>query len=254
MVEAYPAPAALTGFASESTIRTLAESVPRLLRHPVWERVDACRGRGQGVLLIPGFGFSDHSLSLTRTWLRARGFRAFGSHTGLNVACTTDLVHRLERSLERHVRATGKRVIVLGQSRGGWLGRIAALRRPDLVRGLVMLGSAVRDPLGAHPRVIRFARFLSRLSAAGIPGLLDEDCFTGPCYRTTAQALGSPIPDDIPALAVYSRTDGIAPWHLCQDPYAECVEVRSNHTGMALHPDVYTALEPRLAAWAGAGG
>lgn len=246
-----PAPAAvLPQFAHENTLRTLADAIPRLLRHPVWHRIEACQGRGQPVLLVPGFGFGDRSLTLTHNWLRARGFRTFGSRTGLNLGCSTTLVQRIEHRLERQVLATGRRVVLLGQSRGGWLGRIVALRRPDLVRGLVMLGSAVLNPLGGHPRVVRFARRLARLSAAGVPGLVDEDCFTGPCYQATSESLGKPIPAEVPALAVYSRTDAIAPWKLCQDPYAEGVEVRSNHTGLALHPNVYTALEPRLAAWA----
>jgi hypothetical protein len=60
----------------------------------------------------------------------------------------------------------------------------------------------------------------------------------------------APLPAGVPAVTVYSQYDGIVPWQLCLDPYAECVEVGSTHTGMGLDPDVYTALEPRLAAWA----
>lgn len=245
-----PARTTVPELTGENTMRTVLHGIPRLLRHPVWHRLDSCQGGGQGVLLIPGFGFGDRSLTLTHAWLRARGFRPSGSRIGLNVGCTTDMVDRIERALEQQVQETGRQVIILGQSRGGWLGRIAAIRRPDLVRGLVMLGSAVRDPLGGHPKAVQFARFLARLSAAGLPGLLNEDCFTGSCYRRTFRFLRRPIPGHIPAVAVYSRTDEIAPWHLCQDPSAEFIEVQSNHTGMALHPDVYDHLAPRLAEWA----
>lgn len=233
----------------EGTVRTMLRDIPRLLRHPVWQRREALGG-GQGVLLIPGFGFGDRSLGLTRTWLHDRGFHPIGSRTGVNMGCTTDLVTRIELALERHAEATGRPVIIFGQSRGGWLGRIAATRRPELVRGLVMLGSAVLDPLGGKAKSLQFARFLARLSAAGVPGLVDEDCFTGPCYRNTRGLLLRPLPSAIPAVAVYSRSDEIAPWHLCRDPYAEHVEVHSTHTGMALNPDVYTALESRLGRWA----
>ena len=97
---------------------------------------------------------------------------------------------------------------------------------------------------------MRVAQFLTRLSALGVPGLLDADCFTGSCYRTHSTALAEPLPESVPALAVSSRLDRVAPWGLCQDPSAECVEIRSSHTAMALHPDFYRALEPRLAAWA----
>ena len=127
-----------------------------------------------GVVLVPGFGVGDASLALTRIWLRRRGFRPIGARIGLNLGCTTELVHRIERRLEHHVRATGGRAVLIGHSRGGGPARIAAVRRPDLVRGLVMPASPVLDPLGASPGVARAARRLARFSAAGLPGLLDE--------------------------------------------------------------------------------
>ncbi|GGP77606.1 alpha/beta fold hydrolase [Saccharothrix coeruleofusca] len=222
--------------------------IPRLLRDPVWRAADPDQGRGTGVLLVPGFGFGDASLALTATWLRRRGYRPAPARIGLNVGCTSELVDRIERRLREHAEATGGPVVLLGQSRGGWLARLVAVRRPELVRGLVMLASPVLDPLGAHPSVVRVARALARLSAAGLPGLLDGDCFAGPCFEENIAAMAAPL--EVPAVAVYSREDRIAPWHLCQEPFAECVEVSSTHTGMGLDPDVYRALEPRLARWA----
>nr|WP_184810505.1 alpha/beta fold hydrolase [Actinophytocola algeriensis] len=224
--------------------------VPRLLRDFAWCQVKARQGAGLGVLLVPGFGCGDRTLTLTRGWLQARGYRPADARIRLNVGCTTTLVDRVERRLERHAEVTGRRVVLLGQSRGGWLARLVAVRRPDLVRGLVTAGSPVLDPLGANPNVVRIARALTRLSTAGVPGLLDADCLTGSCYRTHSTALTAPLPAGVPALAVYSRLDRIAPWRLCQDPSAECVEIRSSHTAMTLHPDFYRALEPRLAEWA----
>jgi pimeloyl-ACP methyl ester carboxylesterase len=202
------------------------------------------------VLLVPGFGFGDRSLALTRNWLRARGYQAIGSRTGLNIGCTTTMVTRLETTLERHVETTGRKVIILGQSRGGWLGRIVAMRRPDLVGGLIMLASAVLNPLAGKAKFLAVARFIARLGSAGLPGVLDQDCLTGQCYRVNRAHLLNPLPSEIPAVSVYSRHDEIAPWELCRDPSAEHVEVHSTHTGMALNPDVYTALLPRLTRWA----
>ncbi|MCT2582066.1 alpha/beta hydrolase [Actinophytocola gossypii] len=224
--------------------------VPRLLGHSAWREVRARRGGGLGVLLVPGFGCGDRTLTLTRTWLRARNYRPARARLGLNLGCTTTLVDRIVRRLEEHAEATGRRVVLVGQSRGGWLGRLAAARRPDLVRGLVMAGSPVLDPLGANPKVVRTARWLTRMSTMGVPGLLDADCFSGSCYRTNADALADPLPPDVPAVSIYSRSDRIAPWQLCQDPGADWVEISSSHTAMALHPDFYRTLEPRLAEWA----
>ena len=51
---------------------------------------------------------------------------------------------------ERH----GERVIVIGQSRGGVFARALAARRPDLVEGIVTLGSPTVSQLAVHPLVL----------------------------------------------------------------------------------------------------
>lgn len=213
-------------------------------------RTNPKQGAGHGVLLVPGFGCGDRSLALTGTWLRARGYRPAGTHIGLNVGCTSELVDRIERRLEEHAESTGRRVILFGQSRDGWLARARPPPHADLARGLVMLGSPVLDPLGAYPRAVRAAQVLARLSTLGVPGLLNDDCFSGGCFRTSSQALSAPLPARVPAVTAFSRSDTVAPWRLCLDPSAERVEVRSGHTGMGLDPGLYTELEPRLAEWA----
>ncbi|MEU7478133.1 alpha/beta fold hydrolase [Lentzea sp. NPDC042327] len=237
----------LRSAARESAFRALVD-VPRLVRHPVWRAGDPSAGRGLGVVLAPGFGAGDVSLAPAASWLRARGYRPVSARIGFTLGCTTTLFGRLLRSVEAHAERTGAPVVLLGQSRGGGLARLAAARRPDLVRGLVMMGSPVLDPLGAHPGVMRVARFLTRLSAAGLPGLLDADCFDGPCYAEHIESMTEPL--RVPAISIFSRADGVVPWELCQDPYAECVEVQSTHTGMGFDPHVYALLEPRLAQWA----
>ncbi len=224
--------------------------LPRLVRHSVWRARDPEQGRGLAVLLVPGFGVGDWSLLPIRTWLTARGYRPETSRTGLNLGCTTALAGQLERRLGEIADRTGHRVVILGQSRGGWLGRLAATRRPDLVRGLVMLASPVLDPLGAKPASVRAARSLTRLAALGVPGVLDDDCFDGDCYRTNRALLTERLPAGVDGVSVYSRRDGVVPWWLCRDPWAEGIEVTSSHTAMGLDPDCYAALEPRLAAWA----
>jgi len=231
-------------------VAVAALTIPRLLRHAVWRDANAHEGAGLGVVLVPGFGANEFSLTFATTWLRDRGYVPAGAGVGFNVGCTSELVDRVEQRLEEHAEATGGPVVLLGQSRGGGLARLAAARRPDLVCGLVMLGSPVLDPLGAHPHVLLAARALARLSALGVPGLMNTDCLSGNCYEDNVRAGTAPLPSELPALSIYSKSDGIVPWRLCLDPSAECVEVHSTHTGIGLDPDVYLALRPRLAAWA----
>lgn len=220
-----------------------------LFRHPIWTTATE-EGEGVGVVVVPGFGGSDPTMAICRAWLSRRGYRPVGAGLGINIGCTEDLVARLESRVEEHARATGGPVVVLGHSRGGWLGRLVAVRRPELVRGLVMFGSPVLDPLDARGVATVFSRVLVRLSALGLRGVLDGECLGGACRDTTVAGLAAPLP--VPALAIYSREDGVVGWESCRDPAAEWVEVNSSHSGMGIDPDLYSALAPRLAAWAAA--
>ncbi len=239
------------------TARSIGRSVgpaiglglPRLLRHPVW--TPAADGRGLGVVVVPGFAGLDASMWVLRRWLRRRGCRPVGAGLRLNIGCTDALVDRLERRVEEQVRATGGPVLLLGHSRGGWLGRLVAVRRPELVRGLVMLGSPVLNPLDAQGGVMLVLRLIVGLADRGVPGLLGSDCLVGECRRATERGLAAALP--VPAVAIYSRTDGVVGWRSCRDPAAEWVEVHSSHHGMGTDPYVYRALAARLRQWSGAG-
>lgn len=240
--------------AARTVSRELAPAMglglPALLRHPVWARTG--EGGGAGVVVVPGFGGADPAMATLRRWLSRRGYRPSPAGLGLNIGCTAELVGRLERRVEDHAHATGGPVVLVGHSRGGCLGRLVAVRRPDLVRGLAMLGSPVLDPLDA-PGATAALNLLVGLSSLGLSslvggGLLDEDCLRGACGVTTAAALAAPLHP--PAVSIYSRSDGVVGWRSCLDPGAECVEVGSSHAGMGTDPALYAVLSPRLAAWA----
>jgi pimeloyl-ACP methyl ester carboxylesterase len=220
--------------------------VPRLVRHPVWGSAQPA-GSGVGVVVVPGFAGTDASMVVLRRWLTRLGHRPVGARLRLNIGCTSELVERLERRIETHVKATGGPVVLLGHSRGGWLCRLVAVRRPELVRGVVMVGSPVLDPLDAHGWVMAALRMVVGLSARGVPGLLEWDCLNGGCRERTERGLAAPL--SVPALAIYSRDDGVVGWQSCQDPAAEWVEVDSSHNGYGTDPAVYTAVAARLAMW-----
>lgn len=223
-----------------------------LRRHPVWTGPGAGEGGGLGVVVVPGFGGADASMATMRTWLDARGYRTTGAGLGINVGCSADLVDRLERRVVRHAEATGGPVVLVGHSRGGWIGRLVAVRRPELVRALVMLGTPVLNPLDTRAAVTVACRALVRLSDLGLRGLLERDCLDGTCRAATEAGLSAPLA--MPVVAVYSRTDGVVGWRSCLAPGAEHVEVTCGHTAMVQDPELFAALAPRLAAWVGRSG
>jgi pimeloyl-ACP methyl ester carboxylesterase len=195
------------------------------------------------VLLIPGFMAGDASLSVLRHWLRRRGHRVAMSGMLVNVGCAERIVTRLEAQLERLAEDCERPVVVIGQSRGGTFARALAVRHPQRVRGLAMLGSPVRDGLAVSSQVLRTVRWVAMLGDLGLPGLFSNACRDGDCCATFRDDLLAPLPGGIDAVSVHSRSDGVVDWQACVDPYAKAVEVDSSHCGMSVHPEVYRVLE-----------
>jgi triacylglycerol lipase len=201
------------------------------------------RGAGSPpVLLVPGFMASDQSLSVLKGWLRRRGSRTASAGMRVNVDCGERATTALEARLRKLAQVTGREVVLIGQSRGGQLARVLAVRNPDLVGGLVMLGSPVLDPLRVGPSVLRAVRSVARLGDLGVPGTFSSECGDGACCAAYREDLVAPLPPATRALAIYSRSDGIVSWQSCLDPFAEQVEVDSSHSGMSVHRDVYRLL------------
>jgi pimeloyl-ACP methyl ester carboxylesterase len=209
-----------------------------LRRDPVLRGLGVPRGDAP-VLLIPGFMAGDASLQVMTGWLRRLGYRTNRAGIRLNADCATAALDRLEERLERLVDRYGQRAAIVGQSRGGTLARALAARRPDLASGVVCLGSPLVDQLAVHPLVMLNVRVMSRLGAAGLPGLFTPECFDGACCAELRDSLQEPFPAGVALVSIYSRSDGIVDWHACLDPAAEHVEVDSSHCGMSVNADVY---------------
>jgi len=201
------------------------------------------------VLLIPGFMAGDSSLAVMRGWLRARGHPVSMSGIRLNAGCADQIVSRLQEELWRFADRCEEQVVLVGQSRGGALARSLAVREPESVSAVVMLGSPVCDPLAVAPQVLRTVRFMARLGDLGVPRLFSTGCAEeGECCESFWEELEAPLADHIEAVSVYSRSDAIVDWQACLDPHAHHVEVASSHCGMSVHPEVYSVLDELLAA------
>ncbi len=210
----------------------------------------------QPVLLIPGFMAGDSSMAVLRRWLRRRGHRVSTSGIRANVDCAERVVSRLEPRLQALAADSGEPVFLIGQSRGGTLARSLAVRHPDLVSGLVMLGSPVCDPLAVSAPVLQTVRWMAWFGDRGLPRVFSRACADGACCARFRDDLTAPLPAHIGAVAVHSQSDGIVDWRACLDPHAEAVKVNSSHCGMSVHPEVYRMLEHVLdtkkeGAWSG---
>ena len=217
-----------------------------LLRDPVFRGEGVADGAGQPVLLIPGFLAGDDSLRVMARWLKGTGHRPSRAGIRVNVGCSGRAIERVEERLERLVTEHGARAAVIGHSRGGAFARVLAHRRPDLVSGVVMLGTAQADPFAVHPLVRAQIEAIATLGRLGVPGLFSRGCLEGRCCADFWEAFDAPPRRGVGYVSVYSRTDGIVRWEACLDPAAEAVEVKSTHCGMAVHPDVFRVVADRL--------
>jgi triacylglycerol lipase len=207
--------------------------------HPVLEGPS---GDGAPVLLVPGFLAGDPSLAPMARWLAQLGYRPCRAGIRANVDCATRAVERLEVQAERSAQRYGRRLAVIGQSRGGTLARVLGFRRPDLVESVVCLGSPLVDQLAVHPVVRAHVDAVALLGSLGIPGLFSRRCGRGDCCVEVSEQLAAPMPDEVRLTSVYSRSDGIVDWRTCLDPSADAVEVHSTHVGMAFNREVFRVL------------
>lgn len=215
----------------------------RTRRHTPYTAIPAVRG--EPVVLVPGFLAGDGTLGPMASSLRRRGHRTYRSLIHANVGCTRSAATQLEDRIEAIVARRGSRVQIVGHSLGGMLARGVAVRRPDLVSGIVTMGSPMLAPAAHHASLTRSVDVLVRLSRAGLPGLMSEDCVAGDCARESFKESRQPLPAGVSFTAIYSRRDGIVDWRACLDPFATPVEVRASHVGMALDP---TTIEQVVAA------
>jgi triacylglycerol lipase len=223
----------------------------QLFRSPVWRGIGVPPGEGRPVLLVPGCMAGDRTLGTMAKWLRANGYWTRRAGIRANVGCSQDACERIEERLEALAARTGRRVAIVGQSRGGVLARVVAARRPDLVSGIVTLGAPTVGMLRVHPLVLVQVGLISALGTGRVPGLLRMSCLRGACCEPFRADLEARFPVGVRYVCVYSRSDGIVDWRACVDGAAdELVEIDASHCGMAVNRGAYEQLARALAAFA----
>jgi triacylglycerol lipase len=217
-----------------------------LMRSGVWRGDGVADGNGQPVMLVSGLLAGDQSLNLMARWLKNSGHRPCRAGIAFNVDCSQRAAERLERRLECLAEDSGQKVAIVGQSRGGSFARVLAVRRPDLVSGIVTLGAPLKHQLAVHPLVRASIFGMGVLGTVGIDGLMRRTCLWGDCCSPYWDDFDLEFPAGVGFVSIYSRTDGIVKWKACLDPAAEQVEVRSSHIGMAVNAEVYRAIAASL--------
>jgi pimeloyl-ACP methyl ester carboxylesterase len=192
-------------------------------------------GDGSPVLVLPGFAGTDQSTAVLRSVLRRRGYRVHGWGLGRNVGPHPRVVDGLRRRLDDLACRYGTTVSVVGHSLGGVYARELARSDPASVRQVVTLGSPFRLRTG------------DRTSASWLYDMIGprED----PYFTLTPPEHERP-PLEVPATAVYTKTDGVVRWQACIEAEGDLrqnIRVVGTHTGMACNLGAIVAILDRVA-------
>jgi triacylglycerol lipase len=197
--------------------------------------------------VVPGFLASDDSLLLLRRWLRIVGYRPHTAGFLFNVDCADRAVERVERLVEAVGAATGRRVAIVGHSRGGHLARATAARRPELVSHAISMGAdlqglyGISSPTRAAVGIVRRGLHLTRRSR-------DPDCFRAGCSCGFIRDYTAAFPvDRVRLTSIYTRGDGVVRWERAIVEEADCVEVTGSHIGLMANRKAYRAIAAALA-------
>jgi len=205
-------------------------------------------GEGRPVLVLPGLFGNDLYLGPLRSWLGRSGFRAIRSTLLMNAGCPERLTRRIEKNLERKLKDE-ERVIIIGHSRGGLLGRTIAARLQDRASHLVLLGSPVGG-MTSWGRMLGIGQSAAsktvRSASDQARRLLDPECNFPNCGCPFPEDFMRSLHTDTEVVSIYSPTDPIVPATACRVRGGKNIQVPGTHSGLAANAAVYRELVTAL--------
>jgi pimeloyl-ACP methyl ester carboxylesterase len=199
------------------------------------------------VILLPGFGGGDQTLLVLAAWLRRIGYRPSTCGFVTNLGCSDRAVDRVERRLELLHEQYGRRVALIGHSRGGHYVRALGHRHPALVSHAISVGAGLRRMLATSYPTQSAAgaarRVALRTGRARSPHCLSERCDCA----FAADFAGAFPADRVRLTSIYSKGDGVVRWQAALVPYGTCVEVTGSHVGLIFNHKTYRAIAAALA-------
>ena len=204
---------------------------PRLFLHAP-DLLTQVRGKGERVLVFPGFGAGDLSTLVLRQYLAYLGYNSAGWQQGINTGDVMVMIRTLTDAVRKQAQDTSAPVILVGWSLGGYLAREVAREVPNHVSQVLTLGS----PIIGGPKYTRVAALFKDNG-------LSLDMIEQAIASRDKQLLQMPITN------IYSKNDGVVAWEACIDhksPDVEHFEVRSSHLGLGISADVFRIIARQL--------
>ena len=215
---------------------------------PVYWGFGVPRGDGSAVIVIPGFMMTDFYLTEFRAWINRLGYKAYFSGIGLNAECPNLLIqYKLRETIQKAYSESGRKVHLVGHSLGGVIARAAASQMPDRIASVIAMGSPFRG-VSLHHSILSLAKLVrGQILDRHGDGVLPA-CYTAACTCNFLESLMGKMPKSVAETAIYTKSDGIVDWRVCQTGNsANDFEVSSTHIGLAFNPIVYDVVAHRLA-------
>lgn len=206
--------------------------------------LNAPKGDGHPVLLLPGFMAGEVTMGVLETYLRNRGYDVSHWGFGRNIGFQPKHAKALEQKIRYIHYKTGRKVSLVGWSLGGVFSLYGALQAPECVRSIVTLGSPLSRDAAGIQNIPRMLRAMYRLVAHPMGTVVHESRPEGKLLKQRATL-------SMPVSCLYGLGDGVVPPQeatIDGDPSLhENIRVPASHLGMGVNPMVLWIVADRLA-------
>lgn len=213
-----------------------------LKRSPLWQGDGVPDGNGRPLLIIPGFLAARNGAAAIHHILNRAGWRAEVAAVGRNSGPAYVGMDAASADLHRLTEETGQPVTVVGHSRGGQFARVLAVRHPETIRQIVVIGT---------PLLVKYPDFAAVKLPAEVLDLGWRAGAFGEVFPDRESEVDrdryADFPDGIDFVSIYSKTDGIVDWRTSIEPAAHTMEISASHRGLLNSVSGVTAIARALA-------
>jgi pimeloyl-ACP methyl ester carboxylesterase len=186
-------------------------------------------------MVFPGLSANDVSTVPLRYFLQSLDYSPWGWEQGFNFGPRAGVLDEAKNRLQRTFESTGRKVSLIGWSLGGIYARELAKEMPEMVRGVITLGTPFS---GSHKSTNAWRIY---------------ELASGRKIEREAASYDLPGAPPVPTTSIYSRSDGVVAWKAsiqkadANNPDTENIEVLASHIGLGFNPSAWWALADRLA-------
>lgn len=203
---------------------------------PAWPLLNrAPRGDNHPVMVFPGLSANDTSTAPLRRYLQLLNHSACGWEQGFNFGPRPGVLDEAREQVIRTFQSTGRKLSLVGWSLGGVYARELAKEMPQMVRGVITLGTPFA---GSHKSTNAWRLY---------------ELASGRSVVREAASYDLPAPPPVPTSSIFSRSDGVVAWQgsiqspSLTNPCIENIEVVASHVGLGFNPSAWWAVADRLA-------